>query len=73
MQCSVCAAPASNITPGDFDGLVVRCPHCHDYEIAGTVMDKFLRLQLSERMDVLRKAQAQAKPGIRPSITSLSF
>jgi hypothetical protein len=27
MQCTVCGSAATNLTPGDFDGLVVPRPH----------------------------------------------
>jgi hypothetical protein len=73
MLCSVCGAPAKNIAPGDFDGLIVSCTHCREYEIAGTVVNKLLRLSLSERQDVLEKARRQASPGQRPAITNASF
>jgi hypothetical protein len=73
MQCSICGAPASNNTPGSFDGLIVSCPHCGQYEITGTVMNKLLRMPLNERMDVLQRAKAQAPPGARPAITSVFF
>jgi hypothetical protein len=73
MQCSVCGAPATNMTPGDFDGLVVSCPHCGHYEISGTVMNQFLRMSLTERKDVLEHASRQAPQGHRPAITSSSF
>ena len=46
MQCETCAAPADDLTPGDFDGLVIRCKHCGEYEIAGTVLNALLRLEL---------------------------
>ena len=73
MQCSVCGAPAQNITPHDFDGLVVRCAHCREYEIPGTVLNQLLRLTLTERIEVLKTAKKHARPGVRPSITSASF
>jgi len=73
MQCSVCGAPAQNITPPDFDGLVVRCSHCREYEIEGTVVNRLLRLTLTERMDALQAAKQLASPGVRPSITSACF
>jgi len=73
MQCSVCGAPAQNISPHDFDGLMVRCSHCREYEIAGSVLNRLLRLTLSERMQVLETAKGFARPGVRPSITSACF
>lgn len=69
MQCAVCAAPAESLTPVDFDGVIVRCTHCGDYEVSGTVSDKFLRLGLHERAVALEKAKALATTGTRPAIT----
>jgi hypothetical protein len=73
MQCSVCGASAINMTPGDFDGLVVSCPHCGDYEVTGTVMNQFLRMTLTERKDALEDARRQTPQGHKPAITSASF
>lgn len=73
MQCTICGAPATNNAPGHVDGLIVSCPHCGEYEIAGTAMNTLLRLPLNERMDVLRRAKTKAQPGARPAITSISF
>ena len=43
MQCAVCAAQAKNLTPSTtYDGAVVGCPRCGDYQITGTVFDKLL-------------------------------
>lgn len=72
MLCSICGAPAKNITPGDFDGLIVSCPHCHEYEVAGRVLDRLLRLTLSQRREVLLRAKNQQAPsGQRPIISQV--
>jgi len=73
MLCSICGAPAKNLTPGDFDGLIVSCPHCHDYEVAGPTLNQLLRLALSQRREVLLRAKGQASPGQRPIITKESL
>ena len=48
MQCPVCAAQAKNLTPATYDGVVVGCPRCGDYQITGTIFDKLLRLGAEE-------------------------
>ena len=55
MDCAICGTPAEDLTPADFDGLIIRCRHCGEYEISGTISDDFLRLDLSARAEVLRK------------------
>ena len=69
MLCSICGAPTKSPTPGDFDGLIVSCPHCHEYEVAGSAVNQLLRLALSQRREVLLRAKRQALPGRRPVIT----
>jgi hypothetical protein len=73
MLCSICGAPAKNLTPGDFDGLIVSCPHCHEYEVAGPTLNQLLRLALSQRPEVLLRAKSQTPPGQRPIITKDSL
>jgi hypothetical protein len=73
MLCSICGAPAKSLTPGDFDGLIVSCPHCHEYEVAGAELNQLLRLALSQRREVLLRAKRQAPPGQRPIITKASL
>ena len=70
MQCAICGAAAENVTPGGFDGLVIRCEHCETYEIAGSAENGLLRLQLPERAAALEKAKRFAAPGSRPCITT---
>lgn len=73
MQCPVCAAPARNLTPDTCDGVVVGCPRCGDYQIAGTVFNKLLRLHMENRAAALEKAKRQTSPGARPTIGSTCF
>ena len=35
MKCLVCAGEARDLTPQNFDGYVIACPSCGNYEIAG--------------------------------------
>jgi hypothetical protein len=69
MQCSVCGAEADNLTPGDFDGLVVRCKRCGDYEVSDTVLNELLRLDFEARVAALDKAKSLAGAEERPAIT----
>jgi hypothetical protein len=73
MQCAICGAVAENVTPGGFDGLVVRCERCGTYEIAGTAENAFLRLPLPERAAVLERVKNATPPGTRPCITTAAF
>ena len=69
MQCSVCGAEAEDLTSGDFDGLIVRCKRCGEYEIADGALNDFLRLDYDARVAVLMKAKDAAAAGARAAIT----
>ena len=73
MQCLVCDGPAEDITSGGFDGVVMKCPACGPYAVAGTVRDKLAELGLEDRAIVLQKAKRLSVPGVRPTINSTSF
>ncbi|MBX9861254.1 MAG: hypothetical protein K2Y42_00760 [Hyphomicrobium sp.] len=68
MQCSVCGAEAENLTSGDFDGLVVRCKRCGEYEVADAVLNELLRLDFDARVTALETAKRAAGPDRRPAI-----
>ena len=70
MQCCACGAVAQDKTPGDFDGVVIDCPRCGEYEINGTVLDTVLRLGLPECAVALDKAKRLARAAHRPIIDS---
>ena len=72
MQCSVCGAEAESLGPGDFDGLVVRCKHCGEYEVAEDVLNDFLRLESDDRVAALGEAKGAAQAGQRPAIKSVA-
>jgi hypothetical protein len=42
MQCCACGAVAQDKTPGDFDGVVINCPRCGEYEIIGSALNNVL-------------------------------
>jgi hypothetical protein len=73
IPCPVCEDPARNRTPADFDGLIIRCDKCRDFDVSGTALGKLQKLDLVDRIDVLRKAQELAAPGVRPAITYACF
>lgn len=68
MQCLICGAEAEDLTPGDFDGVIVRCKRCGEYEVADGALNDFLRLDYDLRVKVLEKAKL-GSGGTRPAIT----
>jgi hypothetical protein len=73
MQCPVCAAQAKNLIPVTYDGVVVGCPGCGDYQVTGTVFNKLLRLAPEHRTEALQKAKERTSPGARPTISTTCF
>ena len=73
MECPVCGNYAQDITKADFDGIVVRCSQCRDYEIAGGDLEKLIALDIEDRVGVLQKAMRFAAPGTRPAISGTCF
>lgn len=70
MQCFFCGGQAQDITPGDFDGVVLACPKCKPYEVARNVLGKLRALDPDARADALAKARGFARCGTRPAVTS---
>jgi len=58
---------------GTYDGVVVGCPGCGDYQITSTVFDKLLRLAAEERTEALQRAKQRAFLGARPTISTTCF
>jgi hypothetical protein len=69
MQCPVCGAEAEDLTAGDFDGLVVRCKRCGEYEVVGGAVNDLVRLDYDARVAALDQAKSVAAPQARPAIT----
>ena len=46
-HCPICGGEAKNATPGNFDGLIIKCKHCGDYGITDSALNDFLRLDLT--------------------------
>ena len=56
MQCLVCTGEARDLTPQNFDGYVIGCPSCGNYEVAGGAWEKFRKASQEERSAALGKA-----------------
>jgi hypothetical protein len=69
MQCAVCGAEAEDLKRGDFDGVIVGCKRCGEYEVGDSVLNDFLRLDYDARVAALDKAKGQVSSGARPAIT----
>ena len=70
MECPVCEGPAKDIGAPGFDGKVVRCPKCGDFEVVGSVENRLSALSPEGRRYALEKAIQFAAPGKRAAITS---
>jgi hypothetical protein len=73
VNCPICGALAENISRPDFDGLGVRCHNCGDFEVAGTVLNHLLRMDVEGRTAALEKAKRITKAGVGPAINSFSL
>lgn len=70
MECEVCKRPANDRTPADYDGVKIDCPDCEKYAIAGSILDRFRRLDPEERKEALRRAKRRTGSGSRPLIST---
>lgn len=68
MNCPICGAEAINATPGDFDGLIVECKHCGEYEVPDDALNSLIRLDFDARKAALEKARLAARGTGRASI-----
>ena len=66
----VCRSSASNRTPPNFDGQIIRCNNCRDIEISGSVLAELQSLDRTARAVALQKARSLSQPGSRPVITT---
>jgi hypothetical protein len=74
MNCAICGNHADPL-PRTFDGDGFRCATCGDYGISGTVLslERWKNLRSEQRVQALKNAKTQAKPGKLPIITDYSF
>jgi hypothetical protein len=56
VQCLVCISEARDLTPKNFDGFVIGCSSCGNYEVAGGAWDRFRNASQQERAAALGKA-----------------
>ena len=61
MQCPVCNSVARDRTPPDYDGIVVGCVSCGNFEIAPGYLDKLRALDPSARSEILRNHQTRRR------------
>ena len=67
-HCPICGGETKNATPGNFDGLIIKCKHCGDYGITDNALNDFLRLDFDARQSALVNAKRAATAGTRPTI-----
>jgi len=73
MQCLVCAGEAKDLTPPNFDGHVIVCPRCGNYEILGCTWDIFQNASQPERAAALGKAVSLQGVARWPTIKNINF
>jgi hypothetical protein len=73
MQCLVCTGEARDLTPENFDGHVIGCPSCGNYEIAGGAWDRFRNASQQARAAALGKAASLKGVARWPTIKSICF
>ena len=73
MQCLVCAGEARDLTPQNFDGYVIGCSSCGNYEVAGGAWDRFRNASQQERAAALAKAASLKGVARWPTIKSICF
>jgi hypothetical protein len=70
VQCLVCTGEAGDLTPKNFDGFVIGCPSCGNYEVAGSVWDRFRNALQPERAAALVRAASVKGVARWPTIKS---
>jgi hypothetical protein len=69
MDCPVCLAAGENVTPTDYQGLVVRCLRCGVYRIMKNAVGVLPTLKLEKRLEALKKAKRFASSRTWPTIS----
>ena len=57
MDCPVCLAAGENLTPADYQGLVMRCLRCGVYRIMKNALVTFPTLKVEKRLAALQRAK----------------
>jgi len=73
MQCLVCAGEATDLTPLDFDGHVIGCPSCGNYEVIGAAWKRLQDASQLERAAALSKAASLKGFARWPTIKTICF
>jgi hypothetical protein len=73
MQCLVCAGEARDLTPQNFDGYVIGCPSCGNYEVSGGAWERFRNAPQQERAAALGKAASLKGVARWPTIKNTSL
>ena len=73
MQCLVCGGEARDLTPQNFDGYVIGCPICGNYEVAGGAWDRLQNVSKQERVAALAKAASLKGVARWPTIKNICF
>jgi hypothetical protein len=73
MNCLVCATEARDLTPQNFDGHVIGCPSCGNYEVAGGAWDRLRKASQPERAAALAKAASLKGFARWPTIKNVCF
>jgi hypothetical protein len=73
MQCLVCAGEATDLTPLDFDGHVIGCPSCGNYEVIGAAWNRLQNASQLERAAALAKAALLKGVARGPTIKTICF
>jgi hypothetical protein len=73
MQCLVCAGEATDLTPLGFDGHVIGCPSCGNYEVIGAAWNRLQNASQLERAAALAKAALLKGVARWPTIKTICF
>jgi hypothetical protein len=73
MKCLVCASEARDRTPRNFDGYVIDCPSCGNYEVAGGAWERFQNASKQEWAAALAKAASLKGAARWPTIKNICF
>ena len=73
MQCLVYAGEARDLTPQNFDGYVIGCSSCGNYEVAGGAWARFRNASQQERAAALGKAASLKGVARWPTIKNTSL
>ena len=71
MQCLVCGGAARDLTPQNFDGSVIGCQSCGNYEVVGGAWDRFQVASQQERAMALAKAASLKGVARWPTIKNM--